>query len=81
MSIFAQLLSKIKYQKDNKKPKKDNNSLIHPLYVGMRINEDAIDNNAFNMNMQQIVEEFNDWLDNEEMFDEDFQQAEPLIEE
>ena len=55
--------------------------MIHPLYVGMRINEDAVDNNAFNMNMQQIVEEFDDWLDNEEMFDEDLQQPEPLIEE
>lgn len=78
LSNLSKLLSKAR-KKEGKK-KKISESLIHPLYIGMyedTYNEDMQKDLFFECNMQMMLEEFNEWIENEEMFDKE----EPLIDE
>ena len=74
LSELSLIIHKLRSQKRKKEEK--NESLIHPLYISSDIiNESIIEDTIFECNMQMMIDEFSEWLKNEDMFDED----EPLI--
>lgn len=68
-------LSLMIHQLRKKDGKMKKESLIHPLYTDDMIDESLNEDLLFESNMEMIIDEFNEWLSNEEMFDE----PEPLI--
>lgn len=83
LSALATLIAKARQKKSKNGEEQTHESLIHPLYPGCyayidntQINESVIEDIIFEANMETIIAEFNEWLENESIFDEE----EPLFE-